>query len=58
MLPSVANASARIKLIAPVPISVPPTTNKTSLGEGGKTFSTNAKKKELYKSRKVERLQF
>jgi hypothetical protein len=37
-------SSARIKLIAPVPIRVPPTTSRTSLGDGGKTFSINAKK--------------
>ncbi len=36
--------SERIKFIAPVPTSEPPITITKSLGEGGKTFSTNAKK--------------
>ena len=47
MLPRVVNESARKKLIAPVPTSEPPITVTTSLGEGGKTFSTNAKKKSV-----------
>ena len=44
MLPIVANKSERIKFKSPVPTSVPPITITKSLGEGGNTFSINAKK--------------
>jgi hypothetical protein len=39
--------SAKIKLIVPVAIIEPPMRSTTSLGEGGKTFSTKAKRKSV-----------
>jgi hypothetical protein len=43
MLPRVEKISARMKLKSPAPTRVPPITITISLGDGGKTFSINAK---------------
>jgi hypothetical protein len=47
MLPSVAKTRQIKKFTAPVPTSVPPITITTSLGDGGKMFSINAKRKSV-----------
>jgi hypothetical protein len=47
MLPRVEKISERKKFRSPVPTKVPPITITKSLGEGGKTFSINAKKKSV-----------